>query len=158
MIVLLSCFDSISWTIILGEKLKSWKVHHIENVNLILMSKTHWKDRVQVDFKIRLENRDLFQECFLYKFQSSCWSLFARWYNSERPLVCLPKLFIRGVFQNCIEVLFETCKKFIKDANNIATKFSTESQSDNEVNYNSGADADIFSITKVSPVKRSKTR
>ena len=45
-----------------------------------------------------------------------------------------------------------------KDSNNIATKFSTESQSDNEINYNSGADPDIFTITKVSPVKRSKTR
>ena len=56
------------------------------------------------------------------------------------------------------DVHCELCKNFVKDSNNIATKFSTESQSDNEVNYNSGADADIFTITKVSPVKRSKTR
>ena len=56
------------------------------------------------------------------------------------------------------DVHCELCKNSVKDSNNIATKFSTESQSDNEVNYNSGADADIFTITKVSPVKRSKTR
>ena len=34
------------------------------------MSKTHWNDRVQVDFKIRFENQDLFQECFLYNLYS----------------------------------------------------------------------------------------
>ena len=63
------------------------------------------------------------------------------------------------VFQNfTVNSTAWKCENFIKDANNIATKFSTESQSDNEVNYNSGANSDIFTITKVSPVKRSKTR